>query len=370
MKHTDERPPQAPPLPPAEPVRLVDRYGRRVEHPLFTAPDHTRIAALHRAMVIGRRFNQQASTLARQGRLAVYPSSTGQEATQVGGVLALSEGDWLFPGYRDSASLVTRGVDPARVLTLFRGDWHVGYDPHLHRCAPQCTPLTTNASHAVGLTYTARREGRDVAALALMGDGATSEGDAHEAYDFAAVWNAPVVFLVRNHHWAISAPLHRRSAVPPPEHRAIGHHRRGYRVDGNDAAAVHSAVSRALAEARAGEGPALVEALTHRAGPHTGSHPPRYHRDGSEAAARAELDPLSRTEALLRAEGAFGDAEETDRALAAFDAEAEEMAASLRERVVGAGGQDPGALSAVGHATAPPLPARQRRALADELGEA
>lgn len=187
-------------------------------------------------MVIGRRFNQQAGTLARQGRLAVYPSSTGQEASQVGGVLALGERDWLFPTYRDSVAMITHGVDPVETLTLFRGDWRSGYDPHRYRCAPQCTPLATNASHAVGLTYAARRKGRDVAALVLMGDGVTSEGDAHEAYDFAAVWNTPVVFLVQNNRWATSVPSHR-------------HGMRGYHVDGNDAAAVHTVVAHALAEA-------------------------------------------------------------------------------------------------------------------------
>ena len=110
-------------------MRLVDRHGRRHEHPSFAAPDHAVLAELHRAMVIGRRFNQQASTLARQGRLAVYPSSMGQEAAQVGGVLALSERDWLFPSYRDSVAMVTHGVDPVETLTLFRGDWHSGYNP-------------------------------------------------------------------------------------------------------------------------------------------------------------------------------------------------------------------------------------------------
>ncbi|MFD6950646.1 pyruvate dehydrogenase (acetyl-transferring) E1 component subunit alpha [Nocardiopsis sp. TSRI0078] len=369
MKHTDERSRQAPPLPSTEPVRLVDRHGRRVEHPLFTAPDPARLADLHRAMVIGRRFNQQAGTLARQGRLAVYPSSTGQEAAQVGGVLALSEQDWLFPSYRDSVALITRGVDPAQVLTLFRGDWHSGYDPRRHRCAPQCTPLATNASHAVGLTYAARRKGHDVAALALMGDGATSEGDAHEAYNFAAVWNTPVVFLVQNNHWAISVPLRRQTAAPTLAHKAIGYGMRGYHVDGNDAAAVHAVVSRALAEARAGGGPAIVEAVTYRVDPHTNSDAPQRYRDESEVAYWVERDPLLRTEALLRAEGVLGDAEETDRVLASFGADAERVAALVRERMAGEDAPDPDSLFTDVYSTVPPLLDRQRRELAAELRE-
>ncbi len=312
-------------------MRLLDRHGRRVEHPLFTAPDPTRLTALHRAMVIGRRFNQQAGTLAGQGHLAVYPSSTGQEAAQVGGVLALSEQDWLFPSYRDSVALVTRGVDPVQALTLFRGERHSGYDPHRHRCAPQGTPLATNASHAVSLTYAARRKGRDVAALVLIGDGATGEGDAHEAYEFAAVWNAPVVFLVQNDHRAIDLSPRRPTGRGPVDHR----------VDGNDVAAVYAVVSRALAEARCGAGPAIIEAITCRVDPHTGPRAPHRRRDEPETAYWIERDPLLRTEAFLRSEGILGSEEETERVLAAFHTDAEKVAAHVRGRVIGGSGPFP-----------------------------
>lgn len=329
MKHSDERIRPAPSLPFGEPVRLVDRHGRRVSHPLFTAPDHAVLADLHRAMVIGRRFNLQAGTLARQGRLAVYPSSTGQEAAQVGGVLALGPQDWLFPTYRDSVALITRGVDPLKALALFRGGRHAGYVPRRHRCAPQCMPPATNASHAVELTYAARYKGHDVAALAVMGDGATSEGDAQEAYDFAAVWNAPVVFLVQNDHWTIRVPP--RSHTSP--HGANGRDVRAYKVDGNDAAAVYAVVTHALAEARSGGGPALVEALTYRIDPCTGPDTPRFHRERAQMDHWLARDPLSRMERLLREEGALGDAEETERSLASFEIAAERVAATVRERM-------------------------------------
>ncbi|OLT27388.1 pyruvate dehydrogenase (acetyl-transferring) E1 component subunit alpha [Nocardiopsis sp. CNR-923] len=370
MKHTDERNRPVPPLPSTEPVRLVDRHGLRVSHSFFTAPDHKRLAELHRAMVIGRRFNRQASTLARQGRLAVYPSSTGQEAAQVGGVLALSDQDWLFPTYRDSVALVAHGVDPVETLTLFRGDWHAGYDPHRHRCAPQCTPLATNASHAVGLTYAARRKGRDVAALAIMGDGATSEGDAHEAYNFAAVWNAPVVFLVQNNHWAISVPLRTQTAAPTLAHKAVGYGMRGYHVDGNDAAAVYAVVAHALAEARSGAGPAIVEALTYRVDPHTNSDAPQRYREDAEVAYWVDRDPLTRMEALLRREGVLGDEEETDRILAGYDAEAEKVATAVRERMAGEDELDPASLFSDVYADVPPLLREERQTLVDGLREA
>ncbi|MDA8372307.1 MAG: pyruvate dehydrogenase (acetyl-transferring) E1 component subunit alpha [Nocardiopsaceae bacterium] len=362
MKRTDVRPGSAPPLPPVEPIRLVDPDGRRVSDPAYTAPDHGTLLALLRAMIIGRRFDRQASALTRQGRLAVYPSSYGQEACQVGGVLALADNDWLFPTYRDSVSLVTRGVDPIEVLTLLRGDWHSGYDPERHRCAPQCTPLATNASHAVGLTYAARRKGEDTAALVLMGDGATSEGDAHEAYNFAAVWNTPVVFLIQNNHWAISVPVHKQSVAPTLAHKAIGYGMRGHHVDGNDAAAVHAVVSHALAEARAGSGPAIIEARTYRMGPHTNSDAPQRYRDDSEVEYWKERDPLARLERLLRDEGRIDDSE-----LERIRAQADRLAATMRERLSAAGRLAPEELFSHVYASTPALLARQRQELLDEL---
>ncbi|WP_460747975.1 thiamine pyrophosphate-dependent enzyme [Nocardiopsis oceani] len=365
MKHTDERSRPVPPLPSQEPVRLVDRHGRRHEHSSFSTPDHAVLAELHRAMVIGRRFNEQASTLARQGRLAVYPSSMGQEAAQVGGVLALSERDWLFPSYRDSVAMVTHGVDPVETLTLFRGDWHSGYDPNRNRCAPQCTPLATNASHAVGLTYAARRKGHDVAALVLMGDGATSEGDAHEAYNFAAVWNTPVVFLVQNNHWAISVPVHKQSAAPTLAHKAVGYGMRGYNVDGNDAAAVHAVVGHALAEARGGGGPAIVEALTYRIDPHTNSDAPQRYRDAAEVEYWSERDPLARMEALLRNEQIVDDG-----LLEIYERDGQRVATAVRERMAGADRLDPDSLFTDVYAAVPESLERQRRDLAAEVAEA
>ncbi|HVT68014.1 MAG TPA: thiamine pyrophosphate-dependent enzyme, partial [Trebonia sp.] len=120
---------------------------------------------LHRRMVLGRRLDAEAAALARQGRLAVYPSSRGQDACQVGAVLALRDQDWLFPTYRDTVAVLTRGVDAEEALTLLRGDWHCGYDPYEHRVAPQCTPLATLALHAVGLAHAARLRHQDQVAL-------------------------------------------------------------------------------------------------------------------------------------------------------------------------------------------------------------
>ncbi|QVQ52027.1 pyruvate dehydrogenase (acetyl-transferring) E1 component subunit alpha [Spiractinospora alimapuensis] len=354
-----------PPLPSSRPVTLVDHDGTRVSDSSFSPPPPETLGALFRAMVIGRRFDLQASTLARQGRLAVYPSSMGQEACQVGGVLALSDHDWLFPTYRDSVAAVTHGIGPVEVLTLLRGNWHCGYDPHAHRCAPQCTPLATNASHAVGLTYAARRKRGEegstatTAALVLMGDGATSEGEAHEAYNYAAMWNAPVVFLVQNNHWAISVPVSKQSKAPTLAHKGVGYGMNAYHVDGNDAAAVYSTVAHALREARAGGGPALIEARTYRMEPHTNADPAHRYRDQGEVDYWRSRDPIERLETLLRAEGHLD-----DEVRARIDTDAELLADTLRQRMADDDELDPADLFANVYATPTPLLQAQRQRVA------
>ncbi|GAA5066859.1 pyruvate dehydrogenase E1 component alpha subunit [Thermocatellispora tengchongensis] len=315
-------------LPSPQPLGLIDPDGKRTAYRGHPLPPPEVLRELHRRMVIGRRFDRQAGALTRQGRLAVYPSSHGQEACQIGGVLALGPGDWLFPTYRDSVALLTRGIDPVEVLTLLRGSWHSGYDPYRYKTGPQCTPLATNALHAVGLADAARRRGDDVAVLVLMGDGATSEGDAHEAFNFAAVYGAPVVFLIQNNGWAISVPLEKQSKAPTLAHKAVGYGIPGRLVDGNDAAIVYAVVHDALEKARGGGGPTVVEAVTYRIEAHTNADDPTRYRDDEEVAAWRRRDPIDRMEAYLRGNGLIDDA-----ALDGVRAEAEEVAAGVRERM-------------------------------------
>src|SRR6478736_1276956 len=194
-------------LPSDEPLALIAADGSPVEGSGLRRPADDVVLDLYSAMVLGRRFDAQATALTKQGRLAVYPSSRGQEACEIGAVLALRGQDWLFPTYRDCVAIVSRSVDPVEVLSLLRGAWHCGYDPYEARVAPQCTPLATNTLHAVGFARAAAIKGEDTVALVLLGDGATSEGDTHEALNFAAVWKCPVVFLVQNNGYAISVPL-------------------------------------------------------------------------------------------------------------------------------------------------------------------
>ncbi|MFF8896295.1 pyruvate dehydrogenase (acetyl-transferring) E1 component subunit alpha [Streptomyces lydicus] len=311
----------APLLPDAAPYRLLgtDAAGRL---------DSGLLTRLYVQLVRGRRYNAQATALTRQGRLAVYPSSTGQEACEVAAALALEERDWLFPSYRDTLAAVARGLDPVQALTLLRGDWHNGYDPHEHRIAPLCTPLATQLPHAVGLAHAARLKGDDVVALAMVGDGGTSEGDFHEALNFAAVWQAPVVFLVQNNGFAISVPLAKQTAAPSLAHKAVGYGMPGRLVDGNDAPAVHEVLTEAVERARGGGGPTLVEAVTYRIEAHTNADDATRYRADAEVETWRAHDPIALLERELEARRLL-----TEEFVGATRDGAERMAADLRERM-------------------------------------
>jgi 2-oxoisovalerate dehydrogenase E1 component alpha subunit len=350
-------------LPSAAPLQLIDADGRPGENTGELAlPEPRMLLELYRRMVLGRRFDQQATTLTKQGRLAVYPSSHGQDACQVGAVLALRDDDWLFPTYRDTVAIVTRGVDPVEALSLLRGDWHCGYDPYQHRIAPQCTPLGTSTLHAVGLAHAARLKHQDQAALVLLGDGATSEGDTHEALNFAAVWRAPAVFLVQNNGYAISVPLAKQTAAPTLAAKGIGYGIPSLLVDGNDAAAVYSAVRAGIARGSDGLGPTLIEAITYRIEAHTNADDAARYRDDAEVQSWLARDPIARLETYLTAEGLL-DGNATTR----LAAEAERFAEGVRKRMNIDAGLDPAELFA--HVYARPTAAleHQRAALLSEL---
>jgi pyruvate dehydrogenase E1 component alpha subunit len=351
-------------LPSLSPLGLLTADGRPVDDPGLVMPADDVLLDLYRRMVVGRRFDRQATALTKQGRLAVYPSSHGQEACQIGAVAALREQDWLFPTYRDSVAIVTRGVDPIETLTLLQGGWHLGYDPYEHRVGPQCTPLATNTLHAVGLAHAARYQGEDTVALVLLGDGATSEGDTHEALNFAGVWQAPVVFLVQNNGYAISVPLSKQTAAPSLAAKGIGYGVPAKSIDGNDAAAVYTTVRDAVETARTGGGPTLIEALTYRIEAHTNADDANRYRDPSEVAAWLGRDPVDRLERYLTDTGVL---DATSRASIAD--EAERFASQVRDGMNVDPEVDPAELFA--HVYAGPTAALREQAalLAAEIAE-
>ena len=321
--------PEEPVRPTAEPISLLDHRGSAVTGKRAAGlrlPDAEILLKLYRQMVVARRFDVQVSALTRQGRLATYPSALGQEACEIAAVASLADRDWMFPTYRDTIALLTRGVSPSEVLSFFRGDWHSGFDPGRYRIAVQATPLATQALHAVGLATAAKLKGDDVVALTFLGDGSTSEGDAHEAFNFAAVWQAPVVFLVQNNQYAISVPVAKQTHARTFADKAIGYGMPGYFVDGNDAAAMYAVLSESVERARSGGGPTLIEGLTYRVEAHTNSDDPTRYRDRVEETRWRGLDPIARLETYLTATGILTPAVAGD-----ITAEAEALASATRD---------------------------------------
>ncbi|MEU7906535.1 thiamine pyrophosphate-dependent dehydrogenase E1 component subunit alpha [Actinoplanes sp. NPDC049118] len=347
---------------PSEPVMLIDAHGRPAEAAGYALPDGADLVRAFDALVTARRFNDQAYALVRQGRLAVYPSSHGQEACQVAAAQVLADGDWLFPTYRDTVAAMGRGVDPVEALTLLKGDWHCGYDPTEHRVAPHATPLATQLPHAVGVAHAARLKGEPTVAMAMCGDGGTSEGDFHEALNFAAVFRAPVVFFVQNNEYAISVPLARQSAAPSLAHKGVGYGVPGRRVDGNDMAALLAVLGDAVARARAGEGPQLVEAHTYRMQAHTNADDATRYRSDADVAAWVERDPITRLELHLRERGLLTDAQRAD-----FAARAERVAEHVRDGLNRDVEPDPSMLFAHVYAAPTQQLAEQAALVADEL---
>ena len=285
---------------------------------------------LLRWMILARAVDEATEALQADGELTVYPSFRGQEAAQVGSAFALGRDDMVFPTFRELAAALVRGVDPVTYLHYHRGTWHGGpYDPLEARFGPICITLATQTVHAVGYAMGQKQLGRPVVTLAYFGDGSTSEGDFHEACNFAAVYEAPVVLFCQNNGWAISVPTHKQMKAPVAD-RAAGYGMPGVRIDGNDVLEVWKTTSEAAARARTGGGPTLIEAMTYRLGPHHSLDEPAKYRDQAEVDEWAERDPIPRYEGWLLAasladEGLFAEY----RAEAAE--EAERMSAAVRE---------------------------------------
>ncbi|GAA3539765.1 pyruvate dehydrogenase E1 component alpha subunit [Aeromicrobium flavum] len=288
----------------------------------FTADE---LRAFHRDLVLARRIDTEAFALQRHGELGLWPPMLGQEAAQIGSGRALAANDFVFPSYREHGVAWCRGVDPTLLLAIFRGTSLGGWDPAEHGFALPAIIIGAQTLHAVGYGIGLTLEGKEDAVVTYFGDGATSQGDTNEAFAWAASYNAPVVFFCQNNQYAISVPLERQTRIPIAQ-RAAGFGFEGIRVDGNDVLAVHQVTSEALAKARSGGGPTLIEAITYRMGAHTTSDDPSRYRDPREADEWAERDPLLRLRALL---------ERTDPGFAEFDAqvqaEAEQLGQRLRE---------------------------------------
>ena len=324
-----------------ETIQLLTPEGERVDHPEYPVDD-VDLKGMFRDMTLVRRIDTEAVALQRQGELALWAPLVGQEAAQIGSARALSPVDMAFPSYREHGVAWCRGLDPIRLFELFRGINHGAWDPEEHKFHLYTVVIGDQTLHATGYAMGIQRDGAEnEAVITYFGDGATSQGIVSEAFSWASVFQAPLVFFCQNNQFAISAPPERQSRVPIYQ-RASGFGFPGIRVDGNDVLACYAVTRQALQAAREGEGPTLIEAFTYRMGAHTTTDDPTRYRLSSELETWRLRDPIERVRAYLARSGEAGTAFFEEVA-----AEADELAVKLRAAVLAL--PDPAPLSVFDH---------------------
>jgi pyruvate dehydrogenase E1 component alpha subunit len=321
-------------------VQLLTPEGERVEHPEFSfgaglsaEEEAETIRGFYRDMVLTRRIDTESTALQRHGELGIWAQLLGQEAAQIGSGRALRPQDFVFPTYREHGVAHCRGIDPLRLLGLFRGVDQGGWDPKDNNFALYTIVIGAQTLHATGYAMGMQRDGvvgtgdpdRDAAVVAYFGDGASSQGDVNESFIFAASYNAPVVFFCQNNQWAISEPIERQTRIPLYQ-RALGFGFPGIRVDGNDVLATYAVTQAALQRAREGQGPTFVEAYTYRMGAHTTTDDPTRYRLSADVENWKLKDPIARVRVYLSRNGLADEA-----FFAQVDDEAERLGEHLRE---------------------------------------
>ena len=316
----------------ADLVQLLTPEGERVAHPQFDLQiSPAEIQSLYRDMVLVRRADREANALQRQGQLGLWAPLLGQEAAQIGAGRAMAPQDMGFPSYREHGIAWCRGVDPTEVFGIFRGIDQGSWDPISTGFQLYTIVIANQCLHATGYAMGQRLDGKigdaehGEATICFFGDGATSQGDVHESFVWAAVYDAPVVFFCQNNQWAISAGLDRQTRVPLYR-RSEGYGFPGIRVDGNDVLATLAVTRWALRECRTGNGPVLIEACTYRMGAHTTSDDPSRYRLATELEECKLKDPIERVRVHLVREG-LAEPEFFD----GVAAESDELAARLRD---------------------------------------
>jgi pyruvate dehydrogenase E1 component alpha subunit len=281
-----------------EHLSILDSEGKldAALEPALSPPD---LKALYRAMLLARRLDERMVRLQRQGRIGTFAPTKGQEASQLGSAFTLRKTDWMVPSFRETAAMIWRGWPIEKLLLFFAGHLEGGQPAADQHDLPITIPVATQLPHAVGLAYAAQYRGDDVVVMAYFGDGATSEGDFHEALNFAGVWHVPIVFVCQNNQWAISVPLKKQTHSRTIAQKALAYGLPGIQVDGNDVLAVYAAAREAVDRARAGDGPTLIECVTYRLGVHTTADDPTKYRSDEEVAMWAQKDPLTRFRAYL-----------------------------------------------------------------------
>lgn len=287
----------------AEPYSILDVDGKIIDPDNLPELSADELKYLHRIMVYTRIIDDKAVSYQRQGRMLTYAPNTGQEAAQAGSAYALEQRDWLVPAFRELAGWLIKGVPLKSIYLYWYGNEWGSHFPEDVRMLPVSIPIASQLQHATGIGMANNIKGEDSVALAYVGDGGTSTGDFYEAINFAAVFKAPVVFVIQNNQFAISVPRRVQTSSRTLAQKALAFDIPGILVDGNDIFAMYAITKQAVDRARRGEGPTLIEAYTYRIGAHTTSDDPTRYRKDEEVQEWTAKDPIKRFETYLLAQG-------------------------------------------------------------------
>lgn len=279
-------------------LQILDENGNLKESK--SQLNEAMLKKMYELMVLTRIFDETALKLQREGRMLTFASSKGQEAAVVGSALALQQQDWIFPSFREHGAFFVKGMPIDQYYSYWAGDERGMKIPANVTCFPVSIPVGTQTLHAVGAAMAFKLRKENKVSLVYFGDGGTSEGDFHEAMNFAGVFKAPVVFLCQNNQWAISLPRKKQTASETLAQKAIAYGFNGVLVDGNDVIAVFNATLEAVEKARKGEGPTMIEAYTYRMSDHTTADEATKYRDVKEVEEWKKKDPIDRLRKLLQ----------------------------------------------------------------------
>lgn len=287
-------------------ISILDHDGK-LDESLEPGLSEELLLRIHRMMLLGRRFDERMLKLQRMGRIGTFAPVKGQEASQLGIVAAINEQDWMVPSFRETTASLWRGTPMENILLVYAGYYQGNEIPEGSTDMLVSVPVGTQPLHAVGISYGIKYQGKDNVAVTFFGDGATSEGDFHEAMNFSGVFETPTIFVCQNNQWAISIPRQNQTKSETIAQKAVAYGIPGLQVDGNDILAVYAAAQEAVERARSGGGPTLIENVTYRLSVHTTADDPTKYRDEEEVREWEKKDPLPRFQNYLKGKGFLTD---------------------------------------------------------------